>query len=113
MKSSKFLKRFYANLKSVKQNCDFIMEDKLKSIFYASVESVKPSELITKKKLLRFADENNRNVIEINCGKITKQFDVTKKNIHMGNLSNFTYKFGGNVQFVLITINIKSFKKKF
>lgn len=60
------------------------MEDALKRIFYSSVNSVKPSELITKNKLLRLIDENSRQYIEINQKNSLRKFDVTNKNIHLG-----------------------------
>lgn len=60
------------------------MEDALKRIFYASVNSVKPSELITKNKLLRLIDENSQQYIEINQRNSLRKFDVTNKNIHLG-----------------------------
>lgn len=60
------------------------MEDVIKNIFYASVESVKPCELISKNNLIRFRNENNRDFLEINLeGNLTK-YDVTDKRIQLG-----------------------------
>lgn len=93
MKSSSFFKRFYSNFKGVKQENIFLMEDKLKCIFSASVDAVKPSELITKNKLLSFADEKDRKFMNINIGQSLKKFDVTGKNIHIGELAAYLHAF--------------------
>lgn len=75
-----FSKRFY----SVIKKSDKIMEDKIKDIFYASVNSVKPCELITKNKLIKLCSENNRDYIEIKNQANLRRFDVTDKKIHLG-----------------------------
>jgi hypothetical protein len=62
------------------------MDDILKSIFYAAVESVKPAELITKKKVLNYErNERNEEIVEIKCDDRSYKLDVTDKNIHIGN----------------------------
>lgn len=69
---------------SVMQPASTRMEDALKSIFNSSVNAVKPSELITKSKLLRLVDENSRQFIEISQKNSLRRFDVTNKSIHLG-----------------------------
>lgn len=80
----KVFERFRPKFFSVMQPTNIRMEDALKRIFYSSVNSVKPSELITKNKLLRLIDENSRQYIEINQKNSLRKFDVTNKNIHLG-----------------------------
>ena len=60
------------------------MEEKLKNIFKASVNAVKPSDLITKKKLIRLVNKNDRKLLSIQNGNVEKEFDVTDKKIHLG-----------------------------
>jgi hypothetical protein len=61
------------------------MEDKIKDIFYAAVEAVKPSELITKNKLLSLKTIENKEIIVINHKGREERVDITDKNIHIGN----------------------------
>ena len=84
MKSLKLFKRFYSSSSIVISKCHLKMEEKLKNIFYASVNAVKPSELITKKKLITLESKNDLKVLSIQNGKFESEFDVTEKKIHMG-----------------------------
>lgn len=77
-------KGFSSRYFSVMQHSNKNMEDVIKNIFYASVNSVKPSELITKNKLRRFYDESNREFVVIKQKSGTKKFEVTNKKIHLG-----------------------------
>jgi hypothetical protein len=61
------------------------MDEVAKDIFYAAVESVKPSELITKNKFLSYTKKGNKELIEINHKGSRHELDVTDKNIHIGN----------------------------
>lgn len=77
-------KRFSSILYSDIQNSDKKMEDLIKDIFYSSVNSVKPCELITKNKLITICSENNREFIEIKNKNSLSRFDITGKRIHLG-----------------------------
>lgn len=60
------------------------MDEVIKNIFYSAVNAVKPSELITRNNLMKVYNVNSREIIEFNCGKQAKKFDVTGKRIHLG-----------------------------
>ncbi|KAG5675549.1 hypothetical protein PVAND_005445 [Polypedilum vanderplanki] len=59
------------------------MENIIKDIFYAAVESVKPSELITKNKFLSLKNIENREIIELNQNNESYQLDATNKRLHI------------------------------
>lgn len=60
------------------------MEDMITGIFRAAVESVKPSELITKNELIKLYIEKDREILEISQGPKKWKCDVTDKKIHLG-----------------------------
>lgn len=81
------VKRFHTRFYSVTQKRNQKMEEIIKDIFYASVNSVKPCELITKNKLVNIlVSKNNKEFIEIRNKTNFKRFDVTDKKIHLGEL---------------------------
>lgn len=83
-------KRFPTRLFSVMSPTCANMEEGIKKIFYASVNAVKPSELITKNKLIKFCNVNNREILEINQGDKSVKYDVTDKKIHLGKENKVT-----------------------
>lgn len=78
------LKRLTTRLFSVIQKSDRNMEEIIKDIFYKSVNSVKPCELITKNKLLTIRKENNREFVDIKNKDELRKFEITNKRIHLG-----------------------------
>lgn len=82
--ATKVLRRIGTGKVSVSTRQNFDMEEVMKSIFYAAVDSVKASEIVTKNKLMKLYNANNREIIEINVGMKMKKFDVTGKRIHLG-----------------------------
>jgi len=61
------------------------MEDVLKNIFYSSVDSVKPKTLISGNKFIVHKTSETKELIEITHQNSSYQFDITKKNVHIGN----------------------------
>lgn len=57
------------------------MDKTLSEIFQASVDAVRPTELIGKRKFVQIYKSSGREFVEI--GK-AKKYDVTDKKIHMG-----------------------------
>lgn len=76
-------------MSSVTRKKDFKMEEIIKNIFYASVESVKPSQLITKKQFVKLYNENNREFLSVGCEKQEKIFDITGKKLQLGKIIFF------------------------
>lgn len=79
------LRRFSSNIKVVNKRSTSRMEEIAKNIFNSSVNAVKPSELITKNKLLGIVRESDREYLEINNSGNLKRFDIKGKNIKIGN----------------------------
>lgn len=79
-----YFKWITARSLSVMKLSDKNMEDIIKKIFYASVDSVKPCELISKNKLIRICDENNRELLVIKHEGGLSKYDVTDKRIQLG-----------------------------
>ena len=82
------LKRFSSKIHSVIEIKNEKMEKLIKDIFYASVNSVKPHELITKNNLIKISSENKREFIEIKNKDRLSKIDVTGKKIHLGEFVN-------------------------
>lgn len=78
------LKEFNPRYFSVISKSRVNMEELLKEIFIASVNSVKPNELITKNKLIKLSSESGREYFEIKQRGNVRKFDVTDKRIQLG-----------------------------
>lgn len=64
------------------------MDIKLKEIFHASVNAVKPKQIVEKNKLLKFVydKDHQREFIEITKNESDSlKLDITDKKIHIGN----------------------------
>lgn len=84
MKTKTNILKRLTRLFSVIQKSDRNMEEIIKDIFYTSVNSVKPCELITKNKLLTIRKENNREFVDIKNKDELRKFEITNKRIHLG-----------------------------
>lgn len=81
---------FVRNLRKlciVSSNRSYQMDLKLKEIFYASVNAVKPKQIVEKNQLLKFVhtEDRQREFIEIRKTQSDSlKLDITDKKIHIG-----------------------------
>lgn len=69
------------------------MEEIARNIFLASVNAVKPCELMTVNKLVQLHKDNGKSFIEIKCNGKIDRFEVTNKNLHLGERFHTDKKF--------------------
>lgn len=84
--------RWFSSNKSLK------MEAKLKKIFLKSVDSVKPSVLISTKQLISMKSENGKEFLEIKNSGITERVECTQKRISFVGFGKAVYSLAVEVQ---------------